>query len=118
MGGRTGERSTGCGKRTNLKLTLGVTLGKFLSPLHFSSGKWRGWAGGPALRALLCLLLATRVSLTMSLHQWSEREDRSIKKYNPGVIKVVTKKIHVRDRGSPEERQIASPGEGTMVRSV
>ena len=49
------------------------------------------------MRALLSLLLATRVSLTMSLHQWSEREDRSITEYNPGVTKVVTKKIHVRD---------------------
>lgn len=49
------------------------------------------------VRALLSLLLATRVSLTMSLHQWSEREDRSIKKYNPRVTRVVTKKIHVRD---------------------
>ena len=32
------------------------------------------------MRALLSLFLATRVALTMSLHQGSEREDRSIKK--------------------------------------
>ena len=44
------------------------------------------------MRALLSLFLATRVALTMSLHQGSEREDSSIKKYNPGVTRVVTKK--------------------------
>ena len=45
------------------------------------------------MRALLSLFLATRVALTMSLHQGSEREDRSIKKYNPRVTGVVTKNL-------------------------
>ena len=44
------------------------------------------------MRALLSLLLATREALTMSVHQGSETEDRSIKKYNPGVTRVETEK--------------------------